>query len=258
MDSEPVSSRPRFYGRKAVVVGTHHLRSAFRVASHNVALGLRDRGFDVLYLSAPLTPLHCLQRGSRLEHHVRWAAREPLFENGLHQWVPYALVAPDRRALLRSMPVVRHWWKTAIPPVRRVLQGSGFESADILYCDNAYQGFWAGIVRHRRFVFRVPDDLAGFPGAGRAVVDEQRRLASTADRVVFAGRELRRRFPDVEDDRALVIPNGVTTETFSARGVRPEAGNRGQVLRFASRPSAGDPCDHAGLGQGRLGAGRVA
>lgn len=97
----------------------------------------------------------------------------------------------------------------------------GFSSVDLLYCDNPYQGFWPRIVRHRRFVFRVPDDLAGFPGAGHAVVDEQRRLASTADRVVFAGHELRRRFSAVEDDRALVIPNGVSIETFAARGVRP-------------------------------------
>jgi len=203
--------------RKAVVVATQHWKSPFRVGSHHFASALRRRGFEVLYVSAPLTPLHGLRAGDPADRRARWSARKPFYEDGVLGYVPFALIAPDRRPILRWAPVVRHWWRSAVPPVRGVLQRHGFERADLLYCDNPYQGFWKEIVPYRRFVFRVPDDLSGLPGVGQSVAAEQQRRAAQADRVVFAGHELQDRFPGVDRERAMVIPNGVSIEAFAER-----------------------------------------
>lgn len=210
--------------RKALVVATQHWESPFRVGSHHVAAALRDHGYAVLYVSAPLTPLHWLRFSDHADRRARArAVWQPLSTGGVQGFVPFALLAPDRRPLLRAASVVRHWWRLAVPPLRRMLARQGFDDVELLYCDNPYQSFWPGLVRHRRFVFRVPDDLAGFHGGGQAVVAEQKRLAEAADRVIFAGHELRRRFAHVGDERALVIPNGVATEAFARRQSLPAA-----------------------------------
>jgi glycosyltransferase involved in cell wall biosynthesis len=208
---------------RSIVVATQHWHSPYRVGSHHIAKELQKKGSDVLYITAPTTCLHWLTPSTRKEALARrYCLGKPIEQDGILCLSPFALLAPDRRPILRSRVVIRTWWRLAVPPLLSILAEHGFTEVDLLYCDNPYQAFWTDIVRYRRFVFRVPDDLAGFPGSGRVVASEQRRLASAADRVVFAGHELRQRFSEVEDSRALIIPNGVSKEAFAVDAGRPE------------------------------------
>lgn len=208
--------------RKALVVGTQHWRSPFRVGSHHIAAALQERDYAVCYVSAPVTPLHLANWVDRRDLCVRFQqVWRPARGTGILNVVPFAMIAPDKRPILRTSGIVLNWWRSAVPPLRSLVKRHGFDNVDVLYLDNPYQGFWPKMVSHRRFVFRVPDDISGFKGVGKSVVAEQQRLSREADCVVFSGHELRRRFHGVDAGRAITVPNGVDLEYFREARHRP-------------------------------------
>lgn len=215
---------------RALIAAIHHWHSPFQLSSHFAARWLASRGWRVAYLSAPLTPLHWLRPASddRRARAASWQAGGGRDLDGkLFHYVPFAPYASDNRWPLDTAVVATTWNHLCFPSLGKVLSGAGFDGVDLLYLDNFYHAFWPKRIRHRRLVYHVADDYAGFPGYSHAFGRIERELMDRADALVFPSDELRQALAVAHPGKSVLVPNGVQLADFDrprpARAERPIA-----------------------------------
>lgn len=207
---------------KVLMASIQHWDSPFRVGSHHIARALARAGWEVAYVSAPVTPLHPLAGISddlkaRFANHRRGGVREA----GVWRYVPFALIAPDNRPILSSPWVLRHWHRASFPDLVRRVKENGFAAVDLLYLDTPYQNFWLDAVRYEGSVYRAADMNAGFPGAGAGVIRAEAELVRSVDRVLAASPSLIPHLEAMGARETVDFPNGIDFSHFAAAADLP-------------------------------------
>jgi glycosyltransferase involved in cell wall biosynthesis len=193
------------------------------VGSHQLARCLLDRGWRVAFVSDPVSPLHALGGMS-----VQLRERFALFRSGgrwvndaLWTWVPGALLTPHNKPLLRMRSVQFGWSAMAFPRPQRQLRRAGFGAFDLVYVDSITQGFWWRSLPHKRAVFRLADNPAGFarhtPAAQLALED----LTRAVDLVTYTTPALGGLAQSLGARRTLLLPNGVDFVRFAKPASAP-------------------------------------
>jgi len=207
---------------RALMACVHPWGSPLQVGSQHLARCLLRRGWQVAYVSAPLTPLHLLKAGrdgvaSRFAlwrqggawHH---AAHGP---GRLFAYAPASLLAPDARPLLRGKALLRHWQRLSLPAVARKLRRQGFGTVELLYLDNFFHTFWLRALDWRASIYRMTDVHAGFPGHSRSLATMERQLAGAVDLVAYPSLSMAPLVESMAPGRGLFLSNGVDMERFS-------------------------------------------
>lgn len=210
--------------RRVLITAIHHWHSPFQVGSHAFAREWARLGWDVAYVSAPLTPLHRLlaqDEDLRLRRANHEAGGEHDPETGVWHYVPYAMVAPDLRFPLDRAGVLKHWQLSAIPSLMPLLRRRGFEQVDVLFLNSAFQPFWLQAMPHRTSVYRAADLNSGFGGFGRGAQAVEQALISRVDCVVAAAHCLRDPLVNMGARQVAVIPNGIDPSVFAISQPRP-------------------------------------
>lgn len=203
--------------RKALFASTNHFLSPFQVGSHHLARAFAGAGWQVAFVSMPLSPWHWLKRSDteiqkRWECYRRCGFRHP--ETGIWTYVPATLLPPHAAPVLRSEAVARHWWRWTVPSIVRTVRGAGFAAIDFLYLDSVYQRFWLDVLDCRRSLFRIADRNAGFHGWTKAAARLETELVRSVDAVAYAARSLSDHVQAMHPKRAFFLPNGVQAEHF--------------------------------------------
>ncbi len=200
---------------------THPYWSHLQVGSQHLARQFARHGWDVVYLSAPITPLH-LPRLSSPEVRARFKSALTKFsshENGrIRAHTPFSLLAPDGRPLLRNPAITLHWFRTVVPSLKRTLARLGIHKVHVLYIDNLSYHFLLDSMQHDKSVFRVMDMHEHFPGwQGRAKGLAQ-KIAQRSDLTVYSAHGLRSYVDSLDPQKTAFVPNGVDFDFFhSAR-----------------------------------------
>ena len=147
--------------RKRVLMAcSNHWDSPFQVGSHNLARAFARAGWEVAYISDPISPFH-LCRGLTRDLYRRgtsWWAGGREDQNGrVWNYVPAAWLTPHNKLFLRGERVQRNWHSWTWPNVCTEVHRHGFGSVDLLYMDSLCQSFWLDSVAYRHSVFRVAD-----------------------------------------------------------------------------------------------------
>jgi glycosyltransferase involved in cell wall biosynthesis len=196
--------------------------SPFQVGSHHLARGLVAEGFEVAFVSDPVSPLHVLQ-GVTPELRERWAIHRAGgirdLDGRLWAYVPAAPITPHNRPLLRTEWVQRHWSRLTVPNLPKVARGAGFSEVDFLYLDSLNQAFWLDGIPHHRSVLRIADRTTAFEKSTPAVVRLERQVVRRADLVAYTALSLREYVEAMGPRAAMHLPNGVDVTHF-ARGSR--------------------------------------
>src|SRR5262245_41529141 len=179
--------------RTALFASTNYFLSPFQVGSHHLARAFARVGWQVGFVSNPLSPWHLL-KGRDSEIRARWQCYrtgggiDP--ETGIWTYVPAALLPPHPNPLLQSEAVARHWWRWTIPSVAGVVRAAGFGDVDFLYLDSVYQRFWLDVLTCERSLFRIADRNAGFGGWTSAGAKLEAELARRVDAVAYTASSL--------------------------------------------------------------------
>src|SRR5438105_4783206 len=132
--------------RKRVLMACpNYWRSPFQVGSHHLAREFVRAGWEVAYVSDPVTPWHLAGGWTReLEERLGlwWAGGEVEHGGRLWAYVPAALVAGHNKPLVRGEAVHRHWHRWTVPNVVAQVRQHGFGAVDLLYIDSISQSFW--------------------------------------------------------------------------------------------------------------------
>lgn len=198
----------------AVMAATHHFESELQVGSQNIARALVDRGWDVIYLSAPVTILHIfsvLKPSVRVRVSLSLNGKKNYLNGRLHSYLPGSLIAPDGRFLLREKPVVDLWYRTCMPWTCPDFRHLG-RPISLLYVDNlAYLGLCRELSARRK-VFRVMDNHERFRGWNGRAREIARNIAQVCDLTVYSSSGLRDYVLSLNPKTAKCVPNAVDSE----------------------------------------------
>lgn len=199
--------------------------SPFQVGSHHLARVLARQGWEVGFVSDPISPVHLLGGwNDQLKERYRLYRREgdQFFNETIWAWVPCAVLTPHNKLLLRSDWVWWSWSKLAYPSVQSVVGRHGFGAVDCLYLDSPIHLSWLDDVRFRKSVYRVADNPSGFHKYVKAYDEIEQEVARRVDLVVFSARNLQERVERLRPNRMHYLPNGVDVGHFmGAASERP-------------------------------------
>jgi glycosyltransferase involved in cell wall biosynthesis len=202
------------------------------LGGHHVARALVAAGWDVAFISNPISPLHLLRpRNDFLGERLRlWrSSGETDLDGHLWAYVPGALVTPFNAIGLRSGFVDRSWHRMTVPPVARTARRHGFGEVDLLYIDTPVQSFWLRAIPHRVSVLRMGDYMKGFEAFTPSMQGSMVRAARDVDAVLYSAESLRSIVLALEPRRAIHLPNGVDFKSLS----RASAGIPADVAEIA-------------------------
>lgn len=201
---------------RRILFGSHNYwTTPLQVGSHALARAFAARGWEVGYVSDPISPLHLLQGASPdLKRRIAlWRGGGQTVGERIWSHVPGALFTPYNKPLLRSDFVHRNWSSFTLPPLKPVLARAGFDDVDVLLLDSPYALGLLGSVKHKHTVARVADNFAGFTRVTPAARALQRDMLSRMDLIAYTAATLEEGLKPF-GKRLLHLPNGVRFDFF--------------------------------------------
>jgi len=197
----------------------NHWTSPFQVGSHHLAREFVKLGYEIAFISDPISPFHVLGSESLRERFALYKTGG-VREGQVWSYVPGTLMPPHNKPLLRSNWVLRHWHQLTCPNVVRKVMAEGFGEVDILYFDTAIQSFWLKEIRARKTVFRMADNNAGFGKSTPALLELEKELIKRVDLVACTAKTLMEKTAPFTP-RTAHLPNGVPVAHFAGEGQLP-------------------------------------
>ena len=199
---------------------THPYWSALQVGSQHLARQFARNGWQVHYFSASVSLMH-LPKLFTAEVKTRFKRsfyRQTIHENGrIHSYVPFSLIAPDGRFLLRSPVVTHNWYKLMIPTLKNRLEKFQNKKFSLIYIDNLSYHFLLDELKYQKSVFRVMDMHERFAGwKGEAFLLAKKIVAKT-DLTVYSARGLKRYTEELGVKEPVYLPNGVDFDFFRSQ-----------------------------------------
>jgi len=218
-------ARSKADSKKALMACSTYWTSPFQVGSHHLARGLVRAGWQVAFVSAPISPLHLLKTTeSDLIHRLPLYKRGGLvdMEGRLWAYVPGSILTHCDYPLLRSPWILNHWHRFSLPNVVRKIQSQGFGDVDLLYFDNSAQSFWRHSINYKRSVYRIVDNNKHFPGWSEAHLAAEKELVSSVDLAAYTAKSLEDYTKKMAPRNCLYLPNGVDAAMFAKKHKLPK------------------------------------
>ena len=216
--------------RKCLWAANTYWGSPFQVGANHYARRLALRGWDVAFISEPVSPMHLLRKAGREQAHDRLAnwraggARD--LDGKIFAYSPMTVFPHANMPGLSSGVTLNHWQRFTLPGVRRRLVREGFGEVDLLVVDTIRQGFWFDAVAASVKVLRVTDLFEAFASTTRAMVLREQELIARADHVFYTANLLHEHVMASSPKAATHVPNGADVEgLLQAQPPRPEEYN---------------------------------
>jgi glycosyltransferase involved in cell wall biosynthesis len=204
-----------------IVIACHTRRGGtWVVGSHHLAREWARAGHAVLFISAPIELRHAMgARDSLSGSQSGWGASAPdQLEPRLQEWTPTALIPWTLGAHFGAL------LGQALPGlavgVARTVRRTGFASPDLLVVDHPLFCNLDRVVGATRFAYLATDLYRDMHN--RRIVDAvERRLISSADRVIATSQPIAQRLRGLGATHPIVIENGAEVAHFAKPAARP-------------------------------------
>jgi glycosyltransferase involved in cell wall biosynthesis len=209
----------------AVWSGPTPYRSAARLGTHHLATRLAARGWDVLFLSNPITPFHLLNwRNEDTRIRMAQAARGIACERGsLYTMLPLTLLPLVAGVGAHSPWVLERWPAFTVPNLARWLRGAGFDQPDLLVIDGCIGAPLVELLKPRRSAMRMTDRFGGFASTTPAMAAAMEALARRVDLLVYTAEDLASDAKAYGPRQSVHLANGVDVGHFSELRPPPDA-----------------------------------
>ena len=201
--------------KKILIAASNYWNSPYQVGSHHYARVFAKNGWDVLFVSDPISPIHFLVQGNE-QLRERYKIYKGLYENdikNIETYVPMALITPNEKPVFNTRFVAEHWHNLTIPNIVTYAKKMGFGEVDILWFDSITQYFWINVIKYRNSVFRLSDKLDSFKKIGKNAKNLERELMNRVDYIIYTSRVLETYLKGYEH-KMIHISNGVNIDHF--------------------------------------------
>ncbi|PEJ09291.1 GumK N-terminal domain-containing glycosyltransferase [Bacillus wiedmannii] len=210
--------------KKALFATSNYWNSPFQVGTHHIAKELVRKGWEIAYISAPISPIHRMFSPTK-EFYDRYEIYKKggeTFENGkVWSYVPGALLTPNNKPILRSEIIYNHWSKLGYPNMKKLIELKGFREVDLLYFDNGLQNYLLDFISYKKSVFRMADKNSGFSNSTKALEKAETKLSQSVDRVLYTAHTLENHVNSLKPKDTLYFPNGVNLAHFLEKKEQP-------------------------------------
>ena len=198
--------------------------SSFQVGSHHLARGFAQAGWEVAFVSEPISPWHLMGADpAELKDRYR------IYKNGgirdcngrLWAYVPGALFTPHNKPFLDRKGIAKGWAHLSRPNLIQILRRQGFGDVDLLYCDSVVHQGWLARINSKRSVYRIADALAGFSKTTPAILELEKSLARSVDLVLYAAKSLEGYVKALQPRSLAYLPNAVNNAHFNQGSYAP-------------------------------------
>lgn len=203
--------------KKVIITASHHYTSPFQIGSHHYARAFEKLGFNVLYISYPLSIFHYFYP----KDDVLIKERKRIYKvNGekignIFYYVPFALLTPNKNILLSSKVLLKFWHKLTYPNLLYFISSKGFDNVDIIWFDSYVFGFLLEHIIHKQSILRIADNAAGFNHTYKNYLLEEKYLSRKVNKVVVTSKLLYKKYSKIIDkSKLLYIPNGIDLDFF--------------------------------------------
>ncbi|MBC2687826.1 glycosyltransferase family 1 protein [Bacillus toyonensis] len=210
--------------KKALFATSNYWNSPFQVGTHHIAKELVRKGWEIAYISAPISPIHRMFSPTK-EFYDRYEIYKKggeTFEDGkVWSYVPGALLTPNNKPILRSEIIYNHWDKLGYPNIKKLIELKNFREVDLLYFDNGLQNYLLDFINYKKSVFRMADKNSGFSNSTKALEKAETKLSQSVDRVLYTAHTLEDHVNGLKPKDTLYFPNGVNLAHFLEKKEQP-------------------------------------
>ncbi len=211
--------------------------SPFQVGAQHLARQFLADGWQVVFVSDPISPFHFLQSSTAFSAKDRFKSwhmggHRDCSEN-LIFYSPLTLASPHNKPLLRSSWVLDHWHRLTVPSLKNFLQKNDCQKVDLLISDTVTGHIWKQLIDAGKNVFRVTDNSVGFSKTTPPMQEKERDCIKSADLVTCTSKGIVSQLRAMGAKSTLYLPNGVDIEQYSQPADEPP-----QEYKSIKRPIA--------------------
>lgn len=203
--------------KKKILMGcSNYWSSPFQVGSHHIARAFARMGWDVAFVSDPISPLHFLGMPSESlnERLALYRSKLSEVEPGIRAYVPATLLPPHSKPVLRMKCIHQYWQRYTVPNIGKVLKEHGFDNVDILYLDNPIHAGLLDSIHYDKSMLRIADKMSGFRKYTSAMGVLEKEVAQRVDLVAYTAQSLHSHVQSLSPKRSIFLPNGVNVDHF--------------------------------------------
>lgn len=195
--------------------------TAARIGDHHYTREFLDHGWDVLWISHPVSFAHSFKRSNRIrmERAKQGPFRHP---NGPIEFVPYTRLPWLKFPFLSSSWVLNNTLNFCVPPIRESLKKCGFDKPDLVWITNTSQHAITDIVEPKAVVARIADDNVEFQVAPNSIRFAEEKLTARTDALFATSSPLYDRLEPEYGSKLHLLRNGVNFDHFQGAWERPE------------------------------------
>jgi hypothetical protein len=201
--------------KKVIIAAPNYFTSEFQVGSHHYAKAFEELGYQVAYISDPISLLHQLfAKNTSLATREQICNAGGFWEGNIWYYVPKTLISPQNKTFLSSDFIMNNWYKLTTLSLSSVLQENGFSSVDVLWFDSPLFYFLLDEVSHKHSILRLADDSRGL-GTSSVHFNKEIDIGNIVDTIIYTSKVLFKTYNKIIDkSKMLYVPNGINLESF--------------------------------------------
>jgi len=190
---------------------TNYYTSPFQVGSHHYARAFEKLGYEVLFISNPISPIHKIfANNEQLSERERIHNLNGEKNGNICYYIPKALFTPQNKPFLSSKFVLDHWYKFSYPNILQYIEDKGFGSVDILWFDSPMFSFLLDKLEYKNSILRLADYSKGFSSVSENQYNTEIEIANRVDTVIYSAKNLKEKYTEIKDKSKMhYISNGV-------------------------------------------------
>nr|WP_314440093.1 glycosyltransferase [uncultured Campylobacter sp.] len=204
--------------KKVLMAVANYYTSPFQVGSHHYARAFEKLGYEVLFISNPISPIHKIFANSNeLKERERIYKKGGERAGGIFYYVPYSLFTPQNKPFLSSNFVLNNWQNFTHPNLLNFIRERGFSEVDILWFDSPLFGFLLDTINYKKSILRIADYSKGFNAVSDVQFNAEINIANKVDAVIYTAKNLKEKYAEIKDKSKMkYVPNGIDLDFFKA------------------------------------------
>ena len=202
--------------KKALFISANHWTSPYRVGTHIIAGFLIREGWQIAFVSEPISPFHFFNPNSLFLKERNQLNKEPLeIKNSLFAYVPFTFLPYFNLPFFNSYFILKNWQRFSFPNAFKLINEKGFAEVDLLYFDTVRQPFWLQKIKYKKSALRIPDYFSGYGESSTAIKKAEKEIAENVDTVFYSSMLNGERISQYKIKEKIYLPNGVDFQKFS-------------------------------------------
>lgn len=204
--------------KKVLMAVANYYTSPFQVGSHHYARAFEKLGYDILFISNPISPIHKIFANSK-----ELKERERIYKKGgesvgcIFYYVPYSLFTPQNKPILSSNFVLNYWQNFTHPNLLNFIKNRDFDEVDILWFDSPLFSFLLDTIKYKKSILRIADYSKGFASVSKNQFNAEIDIANKVDMVIYTAKNLKEKYDLIKDKSKMkYVPNGIDIDFFKA------------------------------------------